>query len=549
VKAIIIILPIFMALCITTGVILVRGARLREERTQEAYLEAYLATPFQDFFTDIPAGVREMIDLSDSIALLYNRGFTQTVEVSFSGLDLVFHFLEGINPRSVSIRETIQRYINVFYEARNAFPGRENSFVIYIDREQIQPRRVRTTLTPLPNGMLISEDLFVNSVNVNGYLSSLYFRCALSRNLPAWLSSGIEDYLMGNGYARVLSDNELQQWLDTYTNGDNPSFGDFWFIRSFVDDYMYESARNVAYNLVRRWADAGLLHEKIDISRDNYVLHEALKANLGIERNTDEHLYFYNFADVEVSTAQGRYIFKARHRDGWALERVHELVVYMDAGSIFLRDFLHVTDEKRAVMHIYPYSIPGVNYGFQGWEYSHLLRYGFAFGNIVALGNASDMYFIHELAHVYTMRIARPPTWVEEGMAILSEIAWFRSEINPRPRYRISSVGLSYMVMRNQGAPLPPYLVSRSSPYANVFRTYEDGASFVNFLYISFGMEKLLEFYAHANNRDNSSLAEDIFDYTMDELIYNWQLHVLSEIEEFQYRRQCWWRVCLEDVR
>jgi hypothetical protein len=360
---------------------------------------------------------------------------------------------------------------------------------------------------------------------------------------------------MENEDAVFLSDEELKQWLYENAHGNNPPFGDFWFARQLtVDPEARNEARNVAYTLVRKWSDAGQLREMLfSAMASKYRINEALTDYIGtlVEYTGNEagHLYFYNFSDIEVSTEQGRYIFKETYsriwmRDDGQRSVIQEYVNYMDAGSVFLREFLHVKDQTRAVTHIYPFLIPTINYALTNPE---LYGWGFARGNYAVLGYATLQAFIHELTHIYMGRVGHPAPWLVEGMTNLSEAKWFLSDLNPRPNLSHPYEDLNNKVMRNQGSRLPYF--ADGSPYNRTFRTYEDGGSFVTFLYETFGMEKLLEFYAHANYMNNTPLTRRIYGYTMDELIYQWQLHLLSGVTQLTYVRPNWWQVCLEGVR
>jgi hypothetical protein len=495
------------------------------------------------------------VTFSEAGVFRQRYGFVTAALAETPDFSLTFYFAEGIDTQARDICDAIQRYINVFIKARDYFV-RGSQFVFFIDREQLQQMRVRIPHFPLIKDLMLSRNLFLHSANTTGYVLSLYFRCVFQSEFPAWLCSGLEDYLMESEDVVFLGDDELKQWLHENTYGSNPPFGDFWFASQLaVDPATRNAARNVAYTLVRKWSDAGLLREKVLSATVNpYRINEALTAymNTLVEYTVNEagRLYFYNFSDIEVLTEQGRYVFKESENTMWmSYDRqrsvIQEYINYMDAGSVFLREFLHVKDQTIAVTHFYPNLIPTTNYGI--FDNSDQLRWGFAWGNYIVLGNGTLRAFVHELVHVYMGRVSSPPSWLVEGMANFSEAKWFLSDLNPRPNPSHRHEGLSYIVRRDMGARLP-YFVD-GSPYNSIFRTYEDGGSFVTFLYENFGMEKLLEFYAHANYMDNTPLTLRIYGYTMDELIYQWQLHLLSGVTQLNYVRPNWWRVCFEGVR
>lgn len=493
------------------------------------------------------------VTFSEANIFRQRYGFVTAAMAETPDFTLTFYFSEGIDTQARDICDTIQRYIDVFIKARDYF-ARGSQFVFFIDREQLQQMRVRIPYIPLMKDLMLSGNLFLHSVNTTGYVLSLYFRCAYQREFPAWLCSGLEDYLMENEDVVFLSDEELKQWLHENTYGSNPPFGDYWFARQLtIDPAARSAARNVAYTLVRRWSDTGLLREMVlsaTASRDhiNGALTDYMSTLVECTDNEIGHSYFYNFSDIEVLTEQGRYVFKESENVMWMSYNrqsyvIQEYISYMDAGSVFLKEFLHVKDQARAVTHFYPNLIPIKDYGIID---SDLHRRGFAQGNYAVLANATLQLYIHELTHVYMGRVGHPPPWLVEGMAVLSEIKWPLSDLNPHPNPSHRHRGLNTLVRWGQGWQLI-YFVD-GSPYNNIFSTYQDGGSFVTFLYENFGMEKLLEFYADANYMNNTPLTQRIYGYTMDELIYQWQLHLLSGVTQLNYVRPDWWRVCLEGV-
>jgi len=356
------------------------------------------------------------------------RGYTSVVRAIKPDFSMSFYFRNVQLYDLLEIEAAVERWASIFYSANKIFPTADNfNFVVNDGREvnnKISPRN-------LPMAHLI------NAGSTSGLVFYYFFqhiqrRTGLSAwtvpfrgcRPPAWLASGIEDYLLGGDGVQYLTSDELAVWLSEFTENGSPPFGDYWFINNFWGMHPYRSAaRNVAYTIVRDWSDNGLLLFYVELAlEDNYRFQREIALYICVqEYEGDESapVFFYRFRDIEVITPQGRYWFMyIPGSRPWTVRALHEAIEFLDTADIFLRDFFHVSEFRdRSQVHIYTGSVPLSRYGLFGAG-MHVLGQGFAQGSLSVVGNASLGIAFHEMAHAHLYRGTRPPPWLEDGMAV-----------------------------------------------------------------------------------------------------------------------------------
>ncbi|MCL2188702.1 MAG: hypothetical protein FWC16_05405 [Defluviitaleaceae bacterium] len=514
------------------------------ERIMHARFERYIKTLHPVVFYDT-AEARDILSHLEA-RLISERGFGVTAITERQGFAFRFYFHNDINVNSLEIRNAIEYFTHTFSRAHQIFPSRRyfHTVNIMVDREWMQYSRVRPS-PPLGDGRLISERLFTSLEGVTGRLVALFVDLYFIDAIPMWFASGLEDYFLQSTCVSYIEALELTQWLYAH-----PHFGDIWFVRRFNEPEAIEMARNIAYTLVRRWSSAGILFDMAEaLVYSRYALEDALASYIKTltQHNLDApgRLFFYHFGDFEVSTPQGIYFFKTRLT--LSREELYEYIEYMDAGSIFTRDLFQVGDERKAVTHIHPGFIPFDFYRIPNTEHRNFLRYGFAIGNIAVWPMGWRANHVHEIVHVYLDRVGFPPVWLVEGMAMMGEVKWRYYEYNPLPTTNPRSSLLDELVVQNRMRS-PLWGISRHYP-ESIFQTYQQSGSFVTFLYHNFGMEKLLALYAAVSHYGNSAPhVYTIFGYTLDDLIDDWQRHLVSTAHNFVNTMGDWWRICLDSV-
>ena len=441
-----------------------------------------------------------------------DRGFATRVTAMVDNVSFTFHFVNSIDAHSTMVQEAIQQYIAIFL-LFNEKVLQTDSFVMYVENAY-EGSRSRSP-HPLAGDLLVCERLFFNAPTRHGHILSMLFMRVKGVTLPAWFLSGLQDYWQQSTEIKYINDEALTYWLQK-----NDYIGDFWLINQFNEDIT--SARNISYTLVQRWSNKGILLNILhEAKQDTDIILKTLLLYLhemGIEpTNTPNFTLFYHFGDIEIITEQGIYFFL----EGYIFddyEQLQRFILYMDAGSLFLRDLLHVSPIAPTITQFYPGLLPSSHHPVD-------LPHGYAIPpRSIFIAYANLGIFLHELTHIYSFIFSygAPPSWLMEGLALLCEILWSTSEANPFPReiHNVKDMHTASF-LGDTSTPLP-----RLSPSVEaIFTTYHDGGSFVIFLYDNFGFENILAFYRDARNSgDNSALSTEVFGYTMPELISQWQI-------------------------
>ena len=480
-------------------------------------------------------------------------GYNALAYIYIQDTRLEFILADGVNHNTAE--QTIQRIAWVFYKASTTFPDVNMSPMALTNRRrEIDARHLR-----------IDQD--ISAEYFDGLAVYLFFSqprawapptgarqiTSMDAHTPllAWLSIGIEDYLMESGIPNYLPADELVQWLVENTVYPNPPFGDAWFIPAFIRATGPNQARDAAYTLVRRWSEGGTLHDAVKQAMDNCLQFfedtaAYLDALTGGQLGIPAVHYRYHFGDFEIWTAQARYFFHG-NVGSWQWRWVKEALEYMDAATFYARELIQIDHDNRITVDLHPSVIDmGVLFyhfpHFQEWkERYRLVSTALGFPNLVILAPAATNlhFFTHEAIHAFALSINYDiwaPTWLEEGLAVFGE-AIIRENFEgnlPYTPWRGRQLSHLHNMARTRGGGLT--LLSHTYMYGRTGWRYEDAGSLVLFMYNQYGIDAVIEYYRRIIPGQDSAIAEEVFGKPLGEIILNWRAYLWPDGEP-----EGWW--------
>jgi len=455
---------------------------------------------------------------------MLTRGYAYSVFVRYAENYAVFHVADEIEMHQAY--ETIYNLIDMFDILWGYFPV-SMTFAYFIEAEP---------------GNIFERQIYYNLDFDSGVITLLYFSQIYPYMLPRWLSVGLEHYLIGDG-VNFLDDANLYESLQSHYS----PFGDAWFIPSLVPDNPHTHTHDIAYTIVRRWSDAGVLNDFVRLAQENPV---------AFARNTNEYLtnltdgiplypmqFLCLFGNFKVLTNQGGYIFVDDNYE-WTWARVSDFIMYMDAAIEFIRDYFYISDSSRIKVTLYPFGVINVPDSIAhladvfGWDAPDV---NFATYHEIILASTSRFgtwAIAHEAVHLFLFREFRrynPPTWLVEGMAVLGELL-FREAFDGTLTYnfRVPTVSNINALSKGGAGHSLPFRYGESD-FGRDAWTYDDAGSFMLYLYNRFGIDLLLELY-RADNYSQFELAYILFGVELTDLMDSWRRYLWPSQEP-----EGWW--------
>jgi len=484
---------------------------------------------------------------------LQQRGYPMIGVAYFredDGLSLRFNIADGV---SLDIAEAaIQHMASAFSRAHQAFPSHPSRIITTFSLEHdIDSANVRRRY--------IYHDLSME--RFHGLATYLYFLQPNRYTLPAWLSSGIEDYLLESNDAEAMEKDDLILWLQSNVSTEKPLFGDAYFAGSFNFYHDSGAIRDIAYTVVRILSDDGVLWDWVRLAqtdRDAFskqanAFFESLIGNTHEVKNN----FFYHFGSIEIWTPYGMYNY-IEHGYAWPWEQVNAFNRYMDASILFVRNWLEFDEPGRVTVELNPFC--SQNSEFIRIFQSDADRFGedwelygnFGMPGIAILTNASYGLYIltHEVVHAIHLQIAEvTPVWITEGLAMAGE-SLFRERYFDFIDYlqvydfyyAITLDCLHFYTLLAEGFYFL-FTMGTEPTFGRTQWTYEDAGSFIVYLYRNFPAEQFLYFISNATVRNQRNLAYNIFGKPLEDIMYEWRKYLWPCGEPYG-----WWAYRVSDM-
>jgi len=520
-------IPAAIALCIGLVILLRQSSR----ETIAEYVPAYAHTPVYEY-TPQEIELAEPIEayepppprisFTEASESLQNQGYA-TVGLTYFAYGRPMRFNIAYDACSQAAEDTIEHMADTFASLYYILPGfRMATFFMEADIDNANVRR-----------RYIYHDF---SQDFHGLATYLFFMQPHRYALPAWLASGIEDYVNNSG----TQIDDLAAWLTTNACPTRPLFGDAFFIPSFNLYPNHDTVRAVAYTIVRQLSDAGELWDWVDLAQsDRYEFttqSNAFFEELSGVSHENAKDFFYHFGTFEIWTEHGQY-FYVWHGYDWPWEQVQRYNEYMDFSIQFVREWLDWHEPERVKVELNPFNGQNSEYIMtfllaERWDEA-LVDYGnFGGANLAIVTHARDGLWAltHEVIHaIHSLKNAAAPTWVIEGLAMAGEAVF-------RQRYYefVRSLDVYDFDMVTTPEWLRLYtLVAASHPFFFVRGTeqtfgkyewgYEDSGSFVLFLYENFDHEQFLYYVANTGIWNQVDVFYRTFGTTIEEALYEWR--------------------------
>ena len=477
----------------------------------------------------VPHTLLGHVTFTEAPDTLLQRGYTTVATAYYrydGGLPIRFNIAEGICPGIAEY--SLGRMVSVFQLLRKKHPAHVMTtfFIEYhIDNANVRRRYIYNNL---------SMERF------NGLATYLYFLQPNRYTLPAWLASGIEDYLLQPAEAAAMTRDDLALWLQINKAPGMPLFGDAFFVGSFG---FYDAAvvRNIAYTTVRLLSEEGVLWDWVSLAladREGFIqkANGFFRSLAGSSHEVTTN-FFYHFGTVEIWTPYGIYNYIAHGYD-WPWEQVQGYNKYMDAAILFVREWLEFDEPGRITVELNPFSSRNTNYPviFQTAMITHgevLGLYGnFGYSGKVLLTNASYGLYVltHEIVHAIHLQITNAaPAWVTEGLAVAGE-SLFRQRYYDfienlqvyHLHYSRTLDSIHLFVLIAEGLDFF-FRMGTEPTFGRLDWTYEDAGSFFTFLYRNYSRRQFLYFISNATSWNQHDLAYNTFGKTLEEIMYDWR--------------------------